>query len=79
MFTFNSKYYEQVRGCSMGSPLSVILANLAMEMLETKHKPFLQRHLPFYSRFIDDCFGVFDGTRDECEAFVSQLNKLEFN
>ena len=48
-----------------------------MEMLETKHKPFLQRHLPFYSRFIDDCFGGFDGTRDECEAFVSQLNKLE--
>jgi len=35
-FLFNEKYYEQIYDSSMGSPLSPILANVAMKDLETK-------------------------------------------
>ena len=76
VFKFNSKYYEQTRGCSMGSPLSVILANLAMEAMETEFMPMIPITLAFYSRFIDDCFCVWEHTRAEFEAYVSHLNKL---
>ncbi|XP_076039296.1 uncharacterized protein LOC143024383 [Oratosquilla oratoria] len=33
-FTFNNNEYKQLRGLTMGSPVSTILANLYMEMLE---------------------------------------------
>ena len=35
-FTFQNKYFEQVEGTAMGSPISSIVANLYMEDLETK-------------------------------------------
>lgn len=34
-FSFNSEEYKQHRGLTMGSPLSVIMASLYMEMLES--------------------------------------------
>ena len=45
-FTFQNKYYEQVEGAAMGSPISPIVANLYMENFEVRaistspHPPF---------------------------------------
>ena len=35
-FVFQGKYYEQLEGAAMGSPLSPIIANFYMEEFETK-------------------------------------------
>ena len=35
-FSFQNKFYEQVDGASMGSPVSPIVANLYMESFERK-------------------------------------------
>ena len=35
-FVFQGKYYEQVEGVAMGSPLSAIVANIFMKDFETK-------------------------------------------
>ena len=35
-FTFQNKYYEQVEGAAMGSPISPIVANLYMENFEVR-------------------------------------------
>ena len=35
-FIFQGKYYEQVHGAAMGSPISPLIANLFMEELEVK-------------------------------------------
>jgi len=34
-FVFNGRYYEQIYGSPMGSPLSSIIADIVMEDLET--------------------------------------------
>ena len=33
---FNDKVYKQIHGCAMGSPVSLVVANLCMEDIETK-------------------------------------------
>ena len=35
-FSFQGQYYDQVQGVAMGSPVSLIVANLYMENFETK-------------------------------------------
>ena len=35
-FTFQGKYYEQVKVAAMGSPLSAVVAYLSMENFETR-------------------------------------------
>ena len=43
-FIFQGRYYEQVEGAAMGSPISPIVANLYMEAL--KYKLPTQHHIP---------------------------------
>ena len=51
-FMFNDNFYEQVDGCTMGGPLSVILSNIFMTMVELQVvKPMKPN---FYLRFVDD-------------------------
>ena len=51
-FMFNEKFFKQIDGCTMGGPLSVIIQNIFMTMLEVRivvpMKP------SFYKRFVDD-------------------------
>ena len=51
-FMFNEKFFKQIDGCTMGGPLSVIMSNIFMTMLEVRivvpMKP------SFYKRFVDD-------------------------
>ena len=61
IFTFNNKYYKQVDGVAMGSPLGPALANIFMCSFESKwlcdcphdFKP------AFYRSCIDDIFALF--------------------
>ena len=56
-FLFQGKYYEQVQGAAMGSPISPLIANIFMEEFEVKalsspHPPSL------LLRFVDDTFVI---------------------
>ena len=68
-FIFDSKYFDQTDGVSMGSPLGPILANIFMCNFETGALAQYLGTLPLnFYRYVDDCFLVF-GTRAQCDFF----------
>jgi len=53
-FTFNNTIYKQTFGTSMGSPLSLIIADVVMQDLEMHCVNKINYQLTFYFRYVDD-------------------------
>ena len=53
------QYWLQCDGLSMGSPLSAVLANLVMEMLEADHYLAIIGDNGAYLRYVDDVIACF--------------------
>ena len=74
-FLFQGKYYEQVQGAAMGSPISPLIANLFMEEFEVKalstcpHPPYL------WLRFIDDTFVITKA--DHSQPLLQHINSQD--
>ena len=74
-FSFQGKFYEQVEGAAMGSPLSPIVANLYMESFEVEalrsapHPPYL------WKRFVDDTFTILQSSQRN--GFLEYLNSID--
>ena len=60
-FLFKGKFYDQIDGVAMGSPLAPVLANLFMGLYE---KDWLNNYdgvsPSYYTRYVDDVFSVFN-------------------
>ena len=71
---FTGKVYQQVYGTAMGSPVSVVIANLVMEDVEERATTF---HPPprFWRRYVDDTFTALP--RDLVQQFLRHLNSIE--
>jgi Reverse transcriptase (RNA-dependent DNA polymerase) len=75
--TFREKVYQQTNGTAMGSPMAPNFANLYMYQIEKKTvQLFKHKGLAFYTRFIDDIFAIFNGTRKEAMEFIQAMNSL---
>ena len=69
-FLFNGKFYDQVDGVAMGSPLAPILANLFLGFHEeTWLNNFNKADILLYRRYVDDTFCVFKNERDAMSFF----------
>jgi len=53
-FKFNDKVYKQTYGTPMGSPLSPIVADLALQDLKSHTLSKLPFSFPFYVGYVDD-------------------------
>ena len=74
---FEGKVYRQIHGTAMGSPVSVVVANLVMEDIE--HRAMSSFHTPprFWRRYVDDtCTAL---PRDLVEPFHEHLNSINKN
>ena len=74
-FLFNGKYYQQIDGVAMGSPLGPTLANAFLCFHEQKwlsECPVEFRPL-YYRRYVDDCFLIFKDPNHNSK-FLDYLN-----
>ena len=77
--SFDQEKFQQIFGIIMGTNVAPILATIYMAMLENelrqkcKSDPKLKWPILF-KRFIDDGFGVFDGTKKYVEYWITQFN-----
>ena len=76
-FTYQGKYYEQVEGAAMGSPISQIVANLYMENFELRALNTSPNAPLMWKRFVDDTFVVMKKAHKE--EFLTHLNSMDNN
>jgi hypothetical protein len=74
IFQFDDTFWVQKTSAAMGTPCACLYATLYYAAHE--RNSILPRHstnLLYYRRFIDDIFGIWVGTNDECTLFQQQL------
>ena len=72
---FQGQYYKQVEGAAMGSPLSLIVANIYMENFETKALDTALHPPSLWKRFVDDTFVILEA--EHKEEFFNHINVIE--
>ena len=74
-FTYQGQHFEHLEGAAMGSPISLIVANVFMENFEEKaistapHPPY------FWKRYVDDTFTILESSHRR--AFLDCINSID--
>ena len=55
-FSFRGKYYKQIFGTAMGSPVSVTVANMVMGNVEQRALSSFDYKPIFWKRYVNDTF-----------------------
>ena len=74
-FTFQNKYYEQVEGAAMGSPISPIVANLYMENFEVRATNTSPQPPLMLMRFVNDTSVVIKAAYKQ--EFLDHINFID--
>jgi hypothetical protein len=74
IFSFNGKYYEQIRGLSMGSNLSPIIAEILMQYFFNKAIQTFSNPPRILRWFVDDSFIIID--KKYLNGFFNHVNNL---
>ena len=74
-FSFQGKFYEQVEGAAMGSPLSPVVANLYMESFGVEAIRSAPHPPQLWKRFVDDTFTILQSSKRE--GFLEYLNSID--
>ena len=79
IFSFNSKFYKQIDGVSMGLPLGPVLANIIMTELEsTIVKELVDKSLvKLYMRYVDNTLLLVNDT--DINYIHKRLNSFDKN
>ena len=72
-FQYNGKHYKQLHGTAMGSPVSVVVAEIAMQNIEEQALATYRRTLPLWLRYVDDTFTAVH--KDEIDDFHEHLKR----
>ena len=74
-FQFQDRFYEQLQGAAMRSPISPIVANLYMEDFEIRAISSAVHPPSIWKRFVDDTFVVIESSRKE--EFLDHINNMD--
>ena len=72
-FQYNGKHYKQLHGTAMGSPVSVVVAEIVMQHVEERALATCRQTIPLWLRYVDDTFTAIH--KDEIDAFHNHLNE----
>ena len=75
-FQYNGKHYKQLHGTAMGSPVSVVVAEIVMQNIEERALATYKRTLPLWLRYVDDTFTAVH--KDEIDDFHEQNADIQF-
>ena len=75
-FKFRGRFFEQVDGAAMGSPLSPVVANLFMEAFEARALEKAPLRPSKWVRYVDDTFVIWPHTDEQLETFHAHLNNI---
>ena len=70
-FQYNGKHYKQLHGTAMGSPVSVVVAEIVMQNIEERALANYKRTLSLWLRYVDDTFTAVH--KDEIDDFHEHL------
>ena len=74
-FAFRDSFYQQVHGTAMGSPVSVVVADLVMEDVEQRALRTYPNPPKFWKRYVDDTCCILRS--DLVDDFHTHLNTIE--
>ncbi len=74
-FIYNNTTYKQIHGCAMGSPVSAIVANLCMAVIEEQAIQNATTPPKVWKRFVDDSFAILK--KAAISSFHDTLNSIE--
>ena len=72
---FRGKFYCQIFGVAMGSPISFIIANLVMENVDEGAMSTFLNPPKFWRRYVDGSFVIIKKT--EVDEFHNHINNIE--
>ena len=72
-FQYNGKHYKQLHGTAMGSPVSVVVAEIVMQNIEEQALATYTRTIPLWLRYVDDTFTAVH--KDGIDDFHEHLNR----
>jgi hypothetical protein len=74
-FVFNDSIYKQIHGCAMGSPVSPVVANLCMEIIEESAIAASTTPPKIWKRYVDDSFVIIK--KHSVSTFHDTLNSID--
>ncbi|XP_053989899.1 uncharacterized protein LOC128882340, partial [Hylaeus volcanicus] len=78
-FLFNGKYYKQIEGASMGSPLSPLAAEVFMEDFEKRALASAKMKPTHWFRYVDDTFVIWPHGREHLDTFFKYIDEFHTN
>ena len=74
-FLFRGKHYQQIFGMAIGSPVSVVIADMVIENIEQRTLNSFSHHPIFWKRYVDDtCVALLPSL---VGSFHQHLNSIE--
>jgi len=71
VFQYDEKLYKQIKGLPMGSPASVALAEITMQIISNT-----LYDVHFWRRYVDDCFAIIKSNEvDDLLAYINGINE----